>query len=162
MMIQKFLPKSASQTKVHYEVYRNKYSSEQDFRTIADTYARVMKEDKALCDRAQANLEAGVFINGELHPRWEKGQFTAILTTSLRCLANRKTKSTNVRSSTGPLHFQSQVREAITEHFQREKSEGREIWPARQQLPKDAVSRSDQEICDGLTCGGEMPSILSW
>ena len=44
-----------------------------DFRTIADTYARVMKEDKALCDRAQANLNAGVFINGELHPRWEKG-----------------------------------------------------------------------------------------
>jgi hypothetical protein len=75
MMIQKFLPKSASQTKVHYEVYRNKNSSEQDFRTIADTYARVMKEDKALCDRAQANLESGVFINGELHPRWEKGQF---------------------------------------------------------------------------------------
>jgi hypothetical protein len=49
-------------------------SSEEDFRTIADTYARVMKEDKALCDRAQANLNAGVFINGELHPRWEKGR----------------------------------------------------------------------------------------
>jgi hypothetical protein len=92
MMIQKFLPKSASQTKVHYEVYRNKNSSEQDFRTIADTYARVMKEDKALCDRAQANLEAGVFINGELHPRWEKGWFSPILITFLGCLANRKSK----------------------------------------------------------------------
>lgn len=79
MMIQKFLPVSASQTKVHYEVYRNKDSSEQDFRTIADTYARVMKEDKALCDRAQANLNAGVFINGELHPRWEKGPFDQAL-----------------------------------------------------------------------------------
>jgi len=88
MMIQKFLPKSASQTKVHYEVYRNKNSSEQDFRTIADTYARVMKEDKALCDRAQANLEAGVFINGELHPRWEKGQFTLVM--------NRKSNSANI------------------------------------------------------------------
>lgn len=73
MMIQKFMPSSATHTKVHYEVYRNKDSSEEDFRTIADTYARVMKEDKALCDRAQANLNAGVFINGELHPRWEKG-----------------------------------------------------------------------------------------
>ena len=73
MMIQKFLPSSATKTKVHYEVYRNKTSSEEDFRTIADTYARVMKEDKALCDRAQANLNAGVFVNGELHPRWEKG-----------------------------------------------------------------------------------------
>ncbi|GAB7323139.1 hypothetical protein MBLNU13_g05640t1 [Cladosporium sp. NU13] len=134
MMIQKFMPSSATHTKVHYEVYRNKESSEEDFRTIADTYARVMKEDKALCDRAQANLNAGVFINGELHPRWEKG----------------------------PLHFQSQVREVITEHFQREKAEGREIWPARQQLPKDAVSESDMEICNGLACGGSVPEILSW
>jgi hypothetical protein len=164
MMIQKFLPKSASQTKVHYEVYRNKNSSEQDFRTIADTYARVMKEDKALCDRAQANLEAGVFISGELHPRWEKGQFTPVMITCFHCPASRRSnsQSANTQSSTGPLHFQSQVREAITEHFQREKSEGREIWPARQQLPKDAVSKSDQEICDGLACGGEMPRILSW
>jgi hypothetical protein len=73
MMIQKFLPSSATHTRVHYEVYRNTSSSEANFRTIADTYARVMIEDKALCDRAQANLNAGVFINGELHPRWEKG-----------------------------------------------------------------------------------------
>lgn len=62
----------------------------------------------------------------------------------------------------GPLHFQSQVREVITEHFQREKAEGREIWPARQQLPKDAVSESDMEICNGLACGGSVPEILSW
>lgn len=74
MMIQKFQPSSAKHTKVHYEVYRNRNSSDEDFHTIADTYARVMKEDKALCDRAQANLNAGVFINGELHPRWEKGE----------------------------------------------------------------------------------------
>ena len=54
----------------------------------------------------------------------------------------------------GHLHFQSQVRKVITQHFQREKAEGREIWPARQQLPKDAVSESDMEICNGLACGG--------
>jgi len=162
MMIQKFLPVSASQTKVHYEVYRNKNSSEKDFRTIADTYARVMKEDKALCDRAQANLNAGVFINGELHPRWEKGQFSPILRSFFHLAATRKFEATNRFQSIGPLHFQSQVREAITEHFQLEKSEGREIWPARPQMSKDAVSKSDQEICDGLACGGEVPNILSW
>lgn len=66
------------------------------------------------------------------------------------------------RCVTGPLHFQSQVREVITEHFQREKAEGREIWPARQQLPKDAMSESDMEICNGLSCGTQAPSILSW
>ena len=54
------------------------------------------------------------------------------------------------------------MREVITEHFQREKAEGREIWPARQQLPKDAVSESDMEICNGLGCGGSVPEILSW
>jgi hypothetical protein len=80
MMIQKFMPSSATHTRVHYEVYRNTDSPEEDFRTIADTYARVMKEDKALCDRAQANLNAGVFINGELHPRWEKGTSNVQLT----------------------------------------------------------------------------------
>lgn len=73
MMIQKFQPTSAKHTKVHYEVYRHRNSTDEQFHAIADTYARVMKEDKALCDRAQANLNAGVFINGELHPRWEKG-----------------------------------------------------------------------------------------
>jgi hypothetical protein len=156
MMIQKFMPSSATHTKVHYEVYRNKSSSEEDFRTIADTYARVMKEDKALCDRAQANLNAGVFINGELHPRWEKGTPppVTLLTNSRHSEADSY--------APGPLHFQSQVREVITEHFQREKAEGKEIWPARQQLPKDAVSESDMEICNGLACGGSVPEILSW
>ncbi|KAF2716875.1 ISP domain-containing protein [Polychaeton citri CBS 116435] len=133
MMIQKFMPEEASKTKVHYEIYRNQSSSEEDFRTIADTYARVMKEDKALCDRAQQNLNAGVFVNGELHPRWEKG----------------------------PLHFQNQVREVITEHFKREKTEGQEIWPARQRVPKDTVSDQDMEICNGLGCGARQ-DILSW
>lgn len=155
MMIQKFMPSAASQTKVHYEVYRHKGSTEEEFRTIADTYARVMKEDKALCNRAQANLNAGVFINGELHPRWEKGS-SIILTTTAR------STTTNKIPPPGPLHFQSQVREVITEHFQREKAEGREIWPARQQLPKDATSESDMEICNGLSCGTQAPSILSW
>lgn len=74
----------------------------------------------------------------------------------------RHTRDANSRIVAGPLHFQSQVREVITEHFQREKTEGREIWPARQQLPKDAVSESDMEICNGLACGGSVPEILSW
>ena len=134
MMIQKFMPSGPSKTLVHYEIYRNKRSSEADFRAIADTYARVMLEDKALCERAQKNLLAGVFVNGEMHPRWEKG----------------------------PLFFQQTVREAIKEHFQREKREGREIWPARQRLPASAtMSAEDLEICDGLGCGSQK-EMLAW
>lgn len=84
------MPSAASQTKVHYEVYRHKGSTEEEFRTIADTYARVMKEDKALCNRAQANLNAGVFINGELHPRWEKGSYMTP-NTIVRSMTTNKT-----------------------------------------------------------------------
>lgn len=45
-MIQKILPTGPIDSTMHYEVYRNKNSSEEDFKTIADTYARVMGEDK--------------------------------------------------------------------------------------------------------------------
>lgn len=157
-MIQKFQPSSAKQTKVHYEVYRNRNSSDEDFHTIADTYARVMKEDKALCDRAQANLNAGVFVNGELHPRWEKGE-----PSTPTPFTGPSSQKTDTHTPQGPLHFQNQVREVVTEHFKREKAEAREIWPARQQIPRDAVSEEDQEICDGLGCGAPQPQgILSW
>ena len=128
MMIQKFLPSGPSQCTMHYEIYRNKTSAEEDFKLISDIYARVMSEDKVLCERAQKNLNAGVILNGELHPRWEKG----------------------------PLYFQQNVRDIITEWYQREKKEGREIWPARQILPDDAVmSKEDMEICEGIIgCAG--------
>ena len=120
---------------MHYEVFRNKNSSEEDFRLIADIYARVMSEDKALCEVAQKNLNAGVLINGELHPRWEKG----------------------------PLFFQNTCREVVTEHYKREKAAGHEIWPARQQLPTDAmISQDDLEICKGIIGCGGMKEGLVW
>ena len=134
MMIQKFLPAGPTKSSMSYEVYRNKNSSDEDFHLIADTYARVMSEDKVLCDLAQKNINAGVFVNGQLHPRWERG----------------------------PLYFQQSVREAITEHYHREKREGREIWPARQQLPSGAeISEADLEICEGLMCGSKKEE-LAW
>lgn len=102
MMIQKFMPRGPSETQIEYEIYRNKNSSEEDFHLIADMYARVMAEDKALCTNAQQNL--GVYTSGELHPRWEKG----------------------------PLHFQQSIRDMIYEHVEKEKKAGEEIWPARQ------------------------------
>ena len=134
MMIQRFMPVGPSKTTVEYEVYRNTKSSDEDFKAIADTYARVMKEDKALCDKAQRNLNAGVFVNGELHPRWEKG----------------------------PLFFQSSVRDVITEHFRKEKAAGQEIWPARQKVQgASGVSDEDMEICKGIGCG-QQKEILAW
>ena len=133
-MIQKFLPQGPSKSTMHYEVYRNKNSSEEDFKLISEIYARVMSEDKALCDRAQQNLNSGVFINGELHPRWEKA----------------------------PLFFQNTVREVITDHYQREKAAGHEIWAARQKLPDNAaVSQVDIDICNDIVCRAGK-EVLAW
>jgi hypothetical protein len=73
MMMQKFMPKAPGVSVMYYEVWRNKNATEEAFRNISDLYARVMKEDKVLCERAQANINAGLFINGELHPHMEKG-----------------------------------------------------------------------------------------
>ncbi|KAK9784043.1 putative Rieske [2Fe-2S] iron-sulfur domain-containing protein [Seiridium cardinale] len=135
IMVQKFLPSGPKKSSMHYEIYRNKHSSEEDFKLISDMYARVMAEDKVLCDNAQKNLNAGVFINGQLHPKFEKA----------------------------PLFFQSTVREVIVEHFKREKEASREIWPARQNLPGDAlVSLEDMEICEGIACGLQNAESLVW
>lgn len=137
MMIQSFFPQSPGRTKVHYQVFRNQNSSDADFAAIAETYARVMREDKALCERAQTNLDAGVLVRGgELHPRWEKG----------------------------PLFFQQTVREVVTEHFRKEKEAKREIWPASRRYEEiDAREAEDMEICDGLGCGmGKEGGALAW
>lgn len=133
MMIQKFLPISASKTRVHYEVYKNTHSSDEDFHLIADMYARVMSEDKALCNTAQRNLQRGVYVSGELHPKWEKA----------------------------PLHFQQSVREVVTQHCLREAKDGREIWPARQVLTGGDVLQEDEDLCKALQCG-KPNEMLAW
>jgi hypothetical protein len=130
MMMQKFMPKAPGVSVMYYEVWRHKDATEEAFHNIADLYARVMKEDKVLCERAQANINAGLFINGELHPQMEKG----------------------------PLFFQKRCRDVVMEHAAREKREGRQIWPAKQQLKKtgnSAISNEDVAFCEGLACGND-------
>ncbi|KAH8691418.1 Rieske [2Fe-2S] iron-sulfur domain-containing protein [Talaromyces proteolyticus] len=134
IMIQKFLPTGPTSSKMAYEIYRNRNSAENDFRLISDMYERVMKEDKVLCNNAQKNLDRNVFISGQLHPKYEKA----------------------------PLFFQSTVRDVITKHFELEKSEGREIWPAKRKIQRNAeVSEKDEEICAALSCGA-LKEGLAW
>ncbi|GLB11926.1 hypothetical protein AtubIFM57258_009200 [Aspergillus tubingensis] len=124
--MQRFVPISPTRSVMKYEVYRNKNSSDEDFELINTMYKRIMSEDKYLCDLTQKNLNAGVFVNGELHPKMEKG----------------------------PLYFQKVVRDVVTEHFQREEKEGQEYWPARQRVPKEAAtSAQDMQFCANLGCG---------
>lgn len=131
--IQRFIPHGPIKSTMRYEVYRNKTSSDEDFELVNQMYKRIMSEDKYLCNLAQKNINAGIFVNGELHPRMEKG----------------------------PLYFQNLVREAVHEHHEREKRTGRQIWPARQTLPSSALaSQKDIDFCSGLACGDE--KIIEW
>ena len=133
-MIQKFHPAGPNSCRMAYEIYRNRNSADADFKVMSEMYARVMGEDKVLCTNAQKNLDRGVFVNGQLHPKYEKA----------------------------PLFFQNNVREAITEHFEREKVEGMQIWPAKQKLPSEAqVSEKDEEICAGICCGAQKAELPS-
>lgn len=120
-----------------YEVYRNKHSTEEQFDLVNQIYKRIMSEDKYLCDLAQKNLNAGVFVNGEMHPRLEQG----------------------------PLHFQSKIRENVMDHHKQEQIAKKEIWPARQQLPNSGnakVSMADIEFCSGLTPCQPNKEQLAW
>lgn len=110
---------------MQYQVFRNKNATDEQFDLVNQIYKRIMSEDKYLCDLAQKNLSAGVFVNGELHPRFEKG----------------------------PLFFQKVVRDTVTEHYAREQTAKQEIWPARQKLPQEAtISKKDIDFCASLEC----------
>jgi phenylpropionate dioxygenase-like ring-hydroxylating dioxygenase large terminal subunit len=123
--IQRFIPQGPVRSNMKYEVYRNKNATDEDFQVIDAMYKRIMSEDKFLCISTQRNLQAGVFVNGQLHPRLEKG----------------------------PLYFQKTVRDVMTAHFAKEQKEGQEIWPARQRLPKEAtVANNDTSFCSAVDC----------
>lgn len=123
--IQRFVPSGPTKSTMKYEVYRNQNSSDEDFETISAMYKRIMSEDKYLCANAQRNLNAGVFVNGEMHPRMEKG----------------------------PLFFQKSVRDLVQAHHKREVEADCEIWPARQSIPKTAAtSENDVNFCSAVDC----------
>lgn len=135
-MIQRFVPSGPLKTSMQYQVFRNKHSTPEQFDLVNQIYKRVMSEDKYLCDLAQKNLNAGVFVNGELHPKYEKG----------------------------PLFFQKVVRETVTEHYRKEKAAKEPIWPARQILPRvkgSEQSKKDIDFCSGLSCA-TVPQELVW
>lgn len=108
---------------MEYEVYRHKQASDADFDQIDSFFKRVLKEDKDLCNATQSNLNAGFFVNGQLHPDLESA----------------------------PLYFQSLVRRLLKEHRAREREENGEIWPARQQVVNSATAE-DMSFCSELGC----------
>lgn len=119
---------------MEYEVYRHKNADPTAFENMDAMFKRILSEDKWLCNNAQKNLNAGVFVNGEMHPTMEKG----------------------------PLFLQNKVRDVVLKHHKQETTLKREIWPARQKLPTSAVtSNEDDGFCDNLKCDAGNGS-LQW
>lgn len=71
------IPVTATTSKVENEVYRHKDATDAEFEAINAFYRQVLDEDKELCVGTQRNLDAGVFVNGELHPNKEKVRITS-------------------------------------------------------------------------------------
>lgn len=113
--MQRFTPTSPTKCMMRYEVYRHKDATDEAFYLISDMYKRIMSEDKYLCLHSQKNLNAGVFINGLLHPEMELG----------------------------PLHFQKTVRDVVTGHREKEEDAGHEIWPASRRTPHNTSVSAD-------------------
>ena len=103
--MQRFVPHGPVSSTMRYEVYRHKDASQDEFVTISDMYKRVMSEDKALCEAAQKNINAGVFVNGEMHPVKEQG----------------------------PLFFQGRCRDIVTAYHKREQLAAKKTQPPQSQ-----------------------------
>lgn len=133
-MLQRFLPQSAHKTKMHYQIFRNKNAKQELFDLINVLYKQVMDEDKGLACGVQKNMERGLFINGQMHPRVESSA----------------------------LHLQAKTREAVKEHAAKEKVVGRQIWPAAQTPSSDLASREDEDFCASLSCVSTDQNGLLW
>ncbi len=128
------VPTSVNTCSMEYEVYRHVDATDEDFERIDSFFKRVLAEDKDLCNAVQKNLDAGVFINGELHPELESA----------------------------PLFFQNTVRELVTEHRKKEVAKGEDIWPARQHLPASQTTKQDADFCSGLACHSSTLAKWEW
>ncbi|UPX09314.1 uncharacterized protein EKO05_0000005 [Ascochyta rabiei] len=125
--IMRCVPVSASKTRMEYEVYRSKTATDEEFNKIHLLYKQVLEEDKELCNAAQANLNGGIFINGQLHPEKEKG----------------------------PLYFQQVHRKLVMAHREIEKTEndGAQLWPASPKpkgIMKTAKLSEEEQFCAEL------------
>lgn len=73
-------PVTATKSKIEYEVFRHKNAGDEEFEKINAFYKQVLEEDKQLCEAAQKNLSAGIFISGELHPEKERVSLVFLVT----------------------------------------------------------------------------------
>lgn len=118
---------------MEYEVYRHVDATDDEFNYIDQFFKRVLNEDKDLCNATQRNLNAGVFVNGQLHPDLESA----------------------------PIFFQNTVKRLLTDHRAEENALGQDIWPARRQLPGVKTGKED-DFCASLSCDKTALAASDW
>ncbi|KAJ5382631.1 Rieske iron-sulfur domain-containing protein [Penicillium concentricum] len=130
------VPTSATTSRMRYEVYRNKNSSEEEFTKEIDFFKQVENEDKYLGTNAQKGLNSDTYNAGPLHPYMEHAV----------------------------KYFESLVRSTLKSHVEEEKSLGKEIWPARRKL-SNAQLDEDEAFCRGVCESAKATSgngALAW
>lgn len=119
---------------MQYEVYRHKDALDADFDNINQIFKRILSEDKWLCNETQRNLQAGAYVNGQLHSAYE----------------------------IGPLYLQGLVRERLMKHRKEEEKQKREIWPTMQITAGLDQTNDDIAFCSGLSCETQSKGALAW
>lgn len=157
MCLQRMLPVTATTSKIEFEVYRHRDATDEQFKAMSTFYTTIMEEDKHLCNAAQSNLSAGVFVNGELHP--DKEQVSSNADTQMA--------EHSLISSKGPLHFQQTVKDDVMGHRRKEmEGGGQEIWPARPKVTGEMETgklREEEEFCSQLEASNcTSKSELAW
>lgn len=125
---------SATTSHMEYQVFRHKDAKDEDFNFLDALFKRVLGEDKDLCNAAQKNLNTGVYVSGELHPKMEKGS----------------------------LYIQDSVRRIVKAHFEEEQKVGHQIWPARQTIDQLRAVDEDEDFCNKLACAAEGATTIAW
>ena len=90
-------------SRIEYEAYWHKDDTDEEFNNINPTNKEVLERGKGLCEAAQKNLGAGIFIDAEFHTQNEKKQ--DLYTWTGIVLANRWYK--------GSIHFHNTLKKGV-------------------------------------------------
>lgn len=120
---------------MRYEVYRNPKFTVEEFKADYEFLKQVEMEDKYLANGAQTNLNTKTYMAGPLHPIQE----------------------------TGVQYFDNLVRNILKSHVEKEKTEGRKIWPASRTIETKQLDE-DMALCNSVCSGteGGEEGILAW
>ncbi|KAJ4356857.1 uncharacterized protein N0V89_004894 [Didymosphaeria variabile] len=130
--LMRVVPTTSVSVSMQYEVYRHKNATDEAFNDIDNFFKQIEGEDKFLCTNAQKNLIAGGYVSGPLHPHNEKGV----------------------------LHFQSLVKDILTDHRALERKSGVDIAPARR-MPANNKTQEEDVFCASLCdIGGDTKGLV--